>query len=193
MRTFARPRLVILAVLVGMLSAFAGARSDTPLPAAEMLSKARAQAAKEKKNVLVGFSASWCGWCHRMQKTLSDPKMTALMDKYFVTVWLDVLEQPSKKNLENPGAADYLQANGGDGQGIPFLYFMDDKGKTLINSMKPGPLGGKASNTGCPYEDDEIAHWLVMLKKAAPKMSAEELAYVKTTFEGLKKADKKIG
>ena len=167
------------------------AHRDTPLPAKTVLTNAQVRAKAAGKQVLVGFTASWCGWCKRMAKTLADPKVDAIMDKYFVTVWLDVLEQPEKKNLENPGADAILKAMGGENQGIPFWYFTDATGKKIIDSMIPGANGQKAANTGCPYEAAEIAHWMKALKAAAPKMTAEEQSAIQTAFEALKKGDGK--
>lgn len=163
------------------------AQNDTPAPAKVVLANAQVRAKAAGKQVFVGFTASWCGWCKRMAKTLADPKIDAIMDKYFVTVWLDTLEQADKKNLENPGAGDVLKAMGGENQGIPFWYFTDAKGAKLADAMRTLP-DGKKTNTGCPYEAEEIAHWLKALKTAAPALSAAELDTMKAGFEALKKA-----
>ena len=37
-----------------------------------ILSTAYNQAQKEKKNVFVIFSASWCGWCKKMDASMND-------------------------------------------------------------------------------------------------------------------------
>lgn len=183
---FLLPVLAVVAVAAPALSL-----RDTPPPARTVLASAQDKAAKEKKAVLVGFHASWCGWCKRMEKTLSDPKLAAIMDKYFVTVWLTVLESDDKKSLENPGAEDEMIANGGKDQGIPFLYFTDAKGKTIITSKRPSEGADKGGNVGCPYEASEIAYWLSMLKKAAPSITDSEIQTMKSGFEALKKADGK--
>ena len=120
---------------------------------------------------------------------MSKPEVDAIMSKYFVTVKLDVLENKGKENLENPGGEDYLNANGGEGKGLPFFYFSDEKGKLIVNSIRPGSGTDKGGNVGCPYEPEEIAWWLTTLKKSAPKMSEAEIATIKTQFEAMKKAD----
>lgn len=184
-------RIALALTLLASFAVLSLARSDTPAPAKVVLANAQLRAKAAGKQVFVGFTASWCGWCKRMAKTLADPKIDAIMDKYFITVWLDTLEQAEKKNLENPGAGELMKAMGGENQGIPFWYFTDAAGKKIVDSMIPGEDGKKAANTGCPYEAPEIAYWLKSLKTAAPKISAEELDAMKTAFEALKKADGK--
>lgn len=115
------------------------------------------------------------------------------MTKHFVTVTLDVHESEGKKNLENPGGIDYLNANGGENKGLPFFYFSDPKGKLIVNSIRPATGADKGGNVGCPYEPEEVAWWLACLRKAAPKISDGEIATVKSHFEALKKADGKSG
>src|ERR1700744_3413574 len=79
------------------------------MPSAQtVLSKAYAQAAKENKKVLLMFHASWCGWCKKMTASLEDPSCKQLFDARYVTVYLDVLENKGKENLENPGGLDVL-------------------------------------------------------------------------------------
>lgn len=111
------------------------------------------------------------------------------MSKHFVTVKLDVLENKDKKNLENPGGEDYLNANGGENRGLPFFYFSDEKGKLIVNSIRPANGADKGGNVGCPYEPQEIAWWLETLKKSAPKITDAEIATIKSNFEAMKKAD----
>jgi len=124
---------------------------------------------------------------------LSKPEVDTIMSKYFVTVTLDVHESEGKKHLENPGGEEYLNANGGKNQGLPFLYFSDSKGKLIVNSMRPAKGADKGGNVGCPYEPEEIGHFMAMIKKAAPKMTEEERGKIQVAFEAMKKADKKGG
>jgi thiol-disulfide isomerase/thioredoxin len=193
--TTAKTLFRVLATLVATASLAVPALSgpDAPPAASVVVGKAQEKAAKENKKVFVGFTASWCGWCKRMAKTLSDPQVAAIMDKYFVSVWLDVQEQPEKASLENPGAEELMDKMGGNGQGIPFHYFTDAKGKKLMDSKRPASGEDKGGNVGCPYEEAEIAHWMKMLKSAAPKMTEAEANTVQTAFAALKKADGKGG
>jgi thiol-disulfide isomerase/thioredoxin len=180
-----------MALLLAMTSI--AVQKDTPEQATALMAKAQALAKKENKAVYVVFHASWCGWCKKLDGAMSKPEVSSIFNKYFVTVSLDVLENPGKKNLENPGAEDYMNANGGEGKGLPFFYFADAKGKKIVDSIRPAAGEDKGGNVGCPYEAAEIAWWLTALKKAAPGMSDAEIASMKTSFEALKKADGKAG
>ncbi|GAB4092320.1 thioredoxin family protein [Flaviaesturariibacter terrae] len=152
-------------------------QADAPPTAAEVLKEARAVAAKEHKNVLILFHASWCGWCHKMQKAMEEPDMKLLFEKSFVIRWLDVYEQPPKKALENPGAEDLLKQYKGNDLGIPYFLLFDARGNKLADSQKaPG------QNIGCPAEEDEVAFFVEVLKKTT-KLTPDELQLIAGRFK----------
>ncbi|MBC8063376.1 MAG: thioredoxin family protein [Chlorobia bacterium] len=169
--------------------------AQAPKSANDLVSAARAAASKSGKVPFVRFTASWCGWCHKMQGVLDKPEIKAIWDKYFVSTPIVVLENGEKEKLENPGGEALMESVGGKDQGIPFFYFADAKtGKMIVNSLK-GPAGeitcngfSKGTNIGCPYEPDEIAFFMTILKKAAPKMTEAERAKIQEAFGSLKKA-----
>ena len=100
-------------------------------------------AAKEKKVVLMDFTGSdWCGWCHKMDSSMSDPKCSKFFRDNYVTVHLVVDETKGKKNLENPGAAEMKVKYHGDGQGIPFWLVFDKEGKLLASGDCDGFMHG---------------------------------------------------
>ncbi len=165
------------------------AQAPPPAPVEFILKDVRAKAASENKAVFVRFTASWCGWCHRMQDVLDKPEVKKVWDKYFVSTPIVVLENGEKEKLENPGGEKLLESVGGKNQGIPFFYFADAKsGKMIVNSLMPAAEGKKASNVGCPYEPSEVVFFMDILKKAAPKMSAAERTIVQQGFESLRKS-----
>lgn len=135
---------------------------------------------------------------------LGKPEVKKAMDARFVTVVLDVMESGEKKALENPGGQAVMEANGGKGAGLPFLYFSDANGKLIVNSIRPAgwtppgtpgqggsgrpPAPDKGGNIGCPYEPIEIAWFMEMIAKASPGMPATDRTTIRTAFEALKKA-----
>lgn len=53
------------------------------------------RAAREKKNILLMGSASWCHWCHVMDETTyRDPRIGNLLAAHFVVIRVDIDERP---------------------------------------------------------------------------------------------------
>jgi len=100
---------------------------------------------------------------------------------------LDVQEQEAKKSLNNPGGDEVMAQVGGRGQGLPFLAFLNEKGETLVNSIRPGDAQGKGGNIGHPYQPYEVDWFLIMLKKAAPAMSPDETHVLENWLRSQKK------
>ena len=90
-----------------------------------------------------------------------------------MTVHLTVEESAGKKALETPGGGDLLKALGGP-SGLPYFAFLDAKGALIVNSMRPGQGGKSAENIGHPDKPEEIDWFMVMVGKAAPRMTREE-------------------
>ncbi len=102
------------------------------------------------------------------------------MAKYFVVVRMDVQEAKEKKDLDTPGGEELLVRLGGGKEGVPFFAFLDGSGELIGNSIAPAANGRKAANVGHPYEPHEVDWFMVLLSKAAPRMSeAERQAFEK--------------
>ena len=96
--------------------------------------------------------------------------------KNYVITHLVISELKDKKNLENPGAEELNKKWGGDNQGIPFWVIMDKDGSILADSQrKPG------ENVGCPATEEEVAHFINVLKKTSP-INDEQIAKVEKRF-----------
>lgn len=151
---------IFLSLLIIALSLVS--HSQKVLSADEILQQAYAKAAKEKKNVMVIFHASWCGWCRKMDASLNDASVKDYFDKNYVIEHLVVYESPDKKNLENPGAEELNKKWNGEKQGLPFWVVLDKEGNLLADSQKaPG------ENVGCPATKEEVEHFIKVLKKTS--------------------------
>jgi thiol-disulfide isomerase/thioredoxin len=158
-------RRVLLPLFV-LLSAATMVFAGTPT-AAEVMTHARSEAKAQKKNILVKFEASWCGWCKRLDTFLSDPKMGKLMNDNFVIVHLVVSESEDKKDLENQGGDEMMTEWGGKGAGLPFMAVLSPDGKLIANSIEKKADGSKVGNTGYPAQPNEIAWFMTMLQKGS--------------------------
>ena len=171
--------LAISMVIIGLLSA-----QTTPDPASKIMAQAYKQAAKEKKNVIVMFHASWCGWCKKLDASVNDPSCKDFFDKNYVITHLTILESEANKNLENPGAIEIFNDNGGNGGGIPYFLIYNSKGKLLSDSKMTVGTGpnAKRSNIGCPASDEEVAAFIEILKKTS-KITDKEAAAITERFK----------
>ena len=153
-------------------------KKSGPPPAERLLADAQKLAKSQKKTVLVRYTASWCGWCRLLEKNLDEADVKPLIDRNYVIVTLDVMENGDKKALENPGADKLLAAMGGEKAGLPYFVFLEPGGKKLADSNAlPG-----GQNLGCPASPEEIKAFGGLLKKTAPRLSAGEIQTILDRF-----------
>lgn len=146
-----------------------------PMPAATVLTKAESDAKAQGKNVLVIFHASWCGWCKRLDAFMNEPQFQPVFAENFIVTKLTVLEDDKHKMLENSGGLEVMDQLGGRDAGLPLFAILDPTGKTIITSMRPVDGKDKGENTGFPAKPEEIGHFLNMMQKGAPKITADQL------------------
>jgi thiol-disulfide isomerase/thioredoxin len=176
-------RLIYSLLLLGF--ALNSSFAQTPQTADEILKLASAKAKTEHKNVFVKFTASWCGWCKKMDASMEDPTTKKFFDDNFVIVHLVVDENEANKSRENPGAnAVRIKYNGDENQGIPFWFILDDKGKLLgdcyIRNKGEAPTE-KGNNSGCPANEEEVKAFIDVLKKTT-KLNEAELSIIYDRF-----------
>ena len=168
------------ALILAMLSVITlPTQADAPT-ADQVLSLAEAKAATEHKAIFLHFGASWCGWCKRLDAFLDRPDIKPVFEKYFVPVKLVVQENEKNKALENAGAADLLKQLGGP-SGLPYSAFLDARGALIVNSKLNG------ENIGYPSQSEEVDYFVQMMRKAAPKMSQDDLKTIETALRTPKK------
>ncbi len=176
------PTLAI--ALASLTSAFAG--GDDWLTDMEA---AKAQASKEKKDLLLDFTGSdWCGWCIKLNEEVfsKDPFKTGTKDK-FVLVELDF---PQKKELDaklkeqNEALSKKMKV-----QGFPTIMLCDATGK---------PYAKTGYQPGGPEKYVEHLNELQAVRTkrdeafAAAEKAGDDAAKAKALVEGLKLIDEEL-
>ena len=80
-----------------------------------------------------------------------------------------------------------MEKLGGRNVGLPFFAFVDSKGELIVNSKRPTGSESDGRNIGHPYAPEEIAWFMKMLVKAAPKMTEAEAQKIESWLKQQKK------
>ncbi len=150
-----------------------------PATADAVLAEAAKAGRSAGRNTLVVFHASWCGWCRKLEAILSSPRVKEIVDRHYVQVELTVLERGEKQALENPGAEALMDSLAGGDAGLPFTAVLERKTKKPIATSN---LSGPGTNVGFPAKADEVDHFVGMLRRGAPGMSAAEAETIRAAF-----------
>jgi thiol-disulfide isomerase/thioredoxin len=154
---------------------------QVPVHAGKVIDDARVIAVKENKNIFLIFHASWCGWCHKMDKAMNDPEIKKYFDDNYVIRHLVVLESKDRKNLENPGALELMKKYSEETSGIPFWVVINQGGEKIFDSREKSGDGKMGENVGCPASEKEVEHFINVLK-ASSKIGEDGLLAIKKRF-----------
>ena len=164
------------------LVSFCASAQQRPPSVDQVMQEATRQAAGEKKNVLIIFHASWCGWCRKMDSSINDLSCKKFFDDNYVIRHLVVNESADKKNLENPGVYQFRAKYNGNDLGLPSWLIFDKDGNLLADSQirPPGAnFNTQGENIGCPATQKEIAYFIEALTKTSHLSTSQQAAIEK--------------
>lgn len=177
---FTRKTVSILLLSILFITISLLGQTVKPDSAQTILKVAITEAQSSKKNVFLIFHATWCGWCKRLETALNDLEIKTLIDKNYIVTFLDVKERGEKiQTYENSGGKEILANFGGTESGLPFMVFLNKRGEMIANSN----VMPKKQNIGYPGSKEEIATFVKLLKKTAPRMTNKQRDVIKYYFE----------
>lgn len=165
-------KLILLLFISVTLSISAQAQDN----ASSILENAIVKAKAENKNIFVKYSASWCGWCKKMDKQMKSESCKSFFDDNFVIITLVVKEFGKNKHLENPGGNELLKKHNGDKSGLPFWVILDNNGDLIEDSYN-----GKGENLGCPATKEEVKDFIAILEKTSD-LTEKDLSIISNIF-----------
>jgi thiol-disulfide isomerase/thioredoxin len=181
-------KIVLLFFLVFYVKNYSFSQKNTQPNANQLIQKASVTAIKEHKKIFVKFTASWCGWCHKMEDAMKDSTTIKLFNNNYEIVYITVQETPQNKNVETSGGFDVMKKYGGENSGLPYWVVLNENGNLIANSkvkVEIKPLDADGDNAGCPAEKNEIEYFIRVLKTTS-NLNELELALIKKRFEKIK-------
>ena len=151
----ASPALAAPAAPRMSVATFAELKTPLPLPYDEaadadaVVDRARTQARRQGKRLLIDLGGNWCPDCRILAATMALPELDRFMKAHFVTVMVDVGR--FDRNLQIParyGVTSRLP-------GVPALMVIDPKSDRLLN---PGNFSALSNARG--MSPQALADWI---------------------------------
>jgi thioredoxin-related protein len=104
-----------------------------------------AKAKRENKPIVIDFTATWCGWCKKMDAgTFSDPKVIRYMAQNVVAikVWGDDTTKAAMVSHEGERMTQKALTQVYAVRGFPTFWFLDSSGGRI------GPMSGYKDTNG---------------------------------------------
>ena len=128
--------------------------------AEQLLADSLMKAAAEDKCVLVRVGTPYCGWCNVLAQFVQDHESLIATD--YVDIKIDTMRMTNGEQ-----AAARLAP--GESGGVPWMVILDASGKQVASSH--GPDG----NIGYPFQPNEIAHFITMLRDTRKRLTDADL------------------
>ncbi|MCA9010418.1 MAG: thioredoxin family protein [Planctomycetaceae bacterium] len=130
------------------------------IDAEQLLADSLMKAAAEDKHLLIRVGTPYCGWCNVLAQFVQDHESLIATD--YVDIKIDTMRM---MNGEQVAARLSPEKSGG----VPWMVILDASGKELASSH--GPDG----NIGYPYQPNEIAHFITMLRDSRKNLTDANL------------------
>ena len=122
-----RSQVLILAaavVLTGLARATGEAVYDEKADAPKQVTAAIAETSRNGKHIVLVFGANWCPDCHALDAQMHKPELTAIIEKNYLVVKVDVGRMDKNLELARKYGVPLRR-------GIPAMAVLDPQGKLL--------------------------------------------------------------
>jgi len=156
--------------------------ASPPPSADQVITRAASEAAKQHKNVLVYFHASWCSWCRRTDGLFASPEFGKKFSDSYVIAQITIRERDEKRAMENPGWEEtLLKIRGTKDKDVPYFAVLDSKRKKLGDGYRyaEGTIPG---NGGYPKTGPEADAFVDLIRQTGKAFTEQDLSKLKAYF-----------